>query len=174
MKYYTLIMGVYGTGKTSLIGILNSLTNTFGEIFYSDKIKLIEECLEKEICFTQETTLSGHWILKTVKRAVEKGYYVRLYYVVLNSSEESVERIKNRVQKGGHNIPDSDVQRKFDKRFEDLCVVLPYCNEATFYDNENGFVAVAEYKNGEILPIGHTNPAWLEELLNFYSSINET
>ena len=60
MKYYTLIMGVYGTGKTSLIGILNSLTNTFGDIFYSDKIELIEECLEKEICFTQETTLSGH------------------------------------------------------------------------------------------------------------------
>ena len=101
-------------------------------------------------------------------------YYTRLYYVGLNSSEESGERIKNRVQKGGHNIPDSAVQRKFDKRFEDLCVVLPYCNEATFYDNENGFVAVAEYKNGEILPIGHSNPAWLEELLNFYSSINET
>jgi len=36
MKYYTLTMGVNGTGKTSLIGVLKSLTNTFGEIFYSD------------------------------------------------------------------------------------------------------------------------------------------
>ena len=188
MKTYTIVAGVNGAGKSSLTGVLKAEINNLGKIVDVDKIiaknsgdillgdkksiELIEECLCKGVCFTQETTLSGHRILKTVKRAVDSGYYVRLYYVGLNTSEESMERIKNRVKKGGHNIPDSDVKRRFDKRFEDLCSVLPYCNEATFYDNENGFVAVAEYKNGEILPIGHTQPVWLEELLNFYSSIN--
>ena len=189
MKTYTIVAGVNGAGKSSLTGVLKAEINNLGKIVDVDKIiaknsgdillggkksiELIEECLNKGVCFTQETTLSGHRILKTVKRAVDSGYYVRLYYVGLNTSEESMARIKNRVKKGGHNIPDSDVKRRFDKRFEDLCSILPYCNEATFYDNENGFVAVAEYKNGEILPIGHTKPVWLEELLNFYSSINE-
>ena len=43
--------------------------------------------------------------------------------------------------------------------------MLPYVNEAVFFDNENGFVEVAEYRNGELLPKGNYRPAWLEELL---------
>ena len=43
--------------------------------------------------------------------------------------------------------------------------ILPYCDEARFFDNDNGFVLVAEYRNGEILPIGSKRPAWLVELM---------
>ena len=130
-------------------------------------IELIDDCLKKEICFAQETTLSEHRVCNTVKKAIEKGYYIRLYYVGLNTVEESILRIENRVKKGGHNIPDADVIRRFDKRFEDLTTILPYCDEATFYDNENGFVAVAEYINGEIMQIGSARPQWLKELMEW-------
>ena len=181
MKTYTIVAGVNGAGKSSLTGVLRTEMTNLGKIVDVDKmivkcggnvieggkksIELIDACLEKEICFTQETTLSGHRILNTVKKAIEKGYYIRLYYVGLNSVEESLVRIENRVKKGGHNIPDSDVIRRFNKRFEDLVAILQYCDEATFYDNENGFVAVAEYKNGEILQIGNLQPQWLKELM---------
>lgn len=183
MKTYTIVAGVNGAGKSSLTGVLRTEMTNLGKIVDVDKmivrcggnvieggkksIELIDECLEKEICFTQETTLSGHRILNTVKKAIEKGYYIRLYYVGLNSVEESLARIENRVKKGGHNIPDSDVKRRFNKRFEDLVTILQYCDEATFYDNENGFVAVAEYKNGEILQIGNLQPQWLKELMEY-------
>ena len=60
---------------------------------------MIEECLEKEICFTQETTLSGNKTLDTVKRAIAKDYYIRLYYVGLDTVDESLLRIANRVKK---------------------------------------------------------------------------
>lgn len=181
MKTYTIVAGVNGAGKSSLTGVLRTEMTNLGKIVDVDKIiakcggnvieggkksiELIEDCLEKEVCFTQETTLSGHRVLNTVKRAIEKGYYVRLYYVGLNTVEESLVRIENRVKKGGHNIPDADVLRRFGKRFEDLMAVLQYCDEATFYDNENGFVAVAEYRNGDILQIGNIKPKWLEELM---------
>ena len=180
MKTYTIIAGVNGAGKSSLTGVLRTEITNLGKIIDVDKlimkcngnmleggkqaVELISDCLEKEICFTQETTLSGRSVLSTVKRAIEKGYYIRLYYVGLNTVEESLRRIENRVKKGGHHIPDNDVQRRFAKRFEDLVTVLQYCDEATFYDNENGFVAVAEYKNGEVLQIGSLRPKWLEEL----------
>lgn len=167
MKTYTIVAGVNGAGKSSLIGVLRKEITSLGEIVES--IEMIDDCLEKEICFTQETTLSGHRILATIKKAIEKGYYIRLYYVGLNTVEESLARIENRVKKGGHNIPDTDVKRRFNKRFEDLIAVLQYCDEATFYDNENGFVAVAEYKNGEILQIGSSRPKWLEELMEYMS-----
>jgi predicted ABC-type ATPase len=183
VKIYTIIAGVNGAGKSSLAGVLRTEMRNLGKIIDVDKIiakcngnmyeggkksvELINDCLAKEICFTQETTLSGHSLLKNVKVAIEKGYYIRLYYVGLNTVEESIARIENRVRKGGHDIPSSDVMRRFENRFENLCKVLPYCDEATFYDNENGFVAVAEYKNGEMLQIGSQSPAWLNELKNY-------
>lgn len=83
----------------------------------------------------------------------------------LDTVEESLLRIENRVKKGGHNIDTEAVEKRFDKRFDDLLAVLPYCNEATFYDNDNGFVAVAKYKNGELQPICSKSPQWLTELI---------
>ena len=128
-------------------------------------VEIIDDCLEKEICFTQETTLSGKKTLSTIKRAIEKDYYIRLYYVGLDTMEESLLRIENRVKKGGHNINTETVANCFEKRFEDLLLILPYCNEATFYDNDNGFVTVAKYKNGELQTIGQKSPDWLCELI---------
>ena len=66
--------------------------------------------------------------------------------------EESLGRIRNRVAKGGHDIPREDVERRFQSRFADVLRVLPYCDEARFFDNDNGFVEVAEYRNGELIP----------------------
>lgn len=181
MKTYTIVAGVNGCGKSSLTGVLRTEIDNLGKIIDVDKITvscngnaleggkkavaLIDDCLEKEICFTQETTLSGRKTLDTIKRAIAKDYYVRLYYVGLDTVEESVLRIANRVKKGGHNIETEAVSRRFGKRFEDLLAVLPYCNEATFYDNDNGFITVAKYKNGELQTIGQDTPKWLLELL---------
>lgn len=174
MKTYTIVAGVNGCGKSSLTGVLRTEIDNLGKIidFSSNTleggrqaVEIIEDCLDKEICFTQETTLSGKKTLNTIKRAIEKDYYIRLYYVGLDTLQESLQRIENRVKKGGHNIDTDAVQKRFDKRFDDLITILPYCNEATFYDNDNGFVTVAKYKNGEIQPFGHTQPKWFEELL---------
>ena len=181
MKTYTIIAGVNGCGKSSLIGVLRTEIDNLGKIIDVDKItaecggnmiegakiavSIIDDCLKKEICFTQETTLSGKKTLNTIKTAIEKDYYIRLYYVGLDTKEESLLRIANRVKKGGHNIDTDAVSKRFDKRFDDLLDVLPYCNEATFYDNDNGFVTVAKYKNGEMQFIGHKKPLWLQELI---------
>ncbi len=183
MKIYTIIGGVNGVGKSSLSGVLSAINSDLGLIIDTDKITAenggdrikggkiavnrINDCLNKGINFTQETTLSGVRILKTINEAREKGYFIRLYYVGVSSSEESVKRIKNRVEKGGHDIPPADVERRYNKRFEDLSKVLPYCNEVRFYDNENGFTEKAEYKNGSLILKGGNTPLWLTELSQY-------
>ncbi len=180
MKIYTIIGGVNGAGKSSLTGALKAERNDLGVIIDVDKmtaerggnaieggkaaILKIEECLSRRVCFTQETTLSGRKTEQTIKRARDIGYYIRLYYVGLNSAEESITRIKNRVAKGGHDIADKDVIRRFESRYNSLLRVLPYCDEVVFFDNENGFREVAEYRNGEIIQKGDYCPAWLESL----------
>ena len=115
MKTYTIVAGVNSCGKSSLTGVLRTEINNLGRIIDVDKITaacggnllegdqkalaLIDECLEKGICFTQETTLSGRKTLDTIQRAIAKDYAIRLYYVGLNTMEESIQRIENRVKK---------------------------------------------------------------------------
>ncbi len=180
MKLYTIIGGVNGAGKSSLTGALKAERNDLGTIVDVDKlagriegsnvdagrlaIQRIDECMERGVSFTQETTLSGIRTEKMVQRAKQYGYTIRLYYVGLNTVEESLKRIENRVSKGGHDIPQKDVLRRFSGRFDALVKILPYCDKVTLFDNENGFVEVAEYRNGELIPLGSYYPAWLEEL----------
>ena len=57
--------------------------------------------------------------------------------------------------------------RRFEGRWEAVAKVLPYCDEAEFYDNDNGFVLVAEYQNGELRTIGSLRPQWLAELMAY-------
>lgn len=185
MKVFTIIGGVNGVGKSSLSGVLSSENTELGIIVDADKftakcggdrikggkaaIATINDCLDRQINFTQETTLSGVKTLKTIKRARDLNYYIRLYYVGISSANESIKRIRNRVDKGGHNIPDDDVKRRYLKRFDDLAKVLPYCNEVRFYDNENGFIEKAEYKNGKLTIKGDDTPAWIVDLRDYLS-----
>lgn len=180
MRIYTIIGGVNGAGKSSLSGVLSAENTDLGIIIDADKItaeiggdrikggkiavERIESCLEKGVNFTQETTLSGVRTLKTIRKVRELNYFIRLYYVGVSSSAESISRIKNRVSKGGHDIPSKDVERRYSRRFEDLAKVLPYCDEAVFFDNENGFAEKAEYKNGLLITKGGKIPEWINEL----------
>jgi len=188
MPIYTIVAGVNGVGKSSLTGVLKAERNDLGYVIDVDKIafngglspvdagktaiRKINEFLAKNISFGQETTLSGIRVEKTVKEAKEKGYTVRMFYICLNSCDESVKRISNRVKKGGHNIQDGDVRRRYSKRFTDLAKILPFCDEVHLFDNENGFVAVGEYKNGEIICKGDSRPEWLSELITYLSPHN--
>lgn len=183
MKIYTIVGGVNGVGKSSFTGVLKSRTTDLGVIVDVDKItaqmggkaleggkraiRIMEDCIRDGVSFTQETTLSGHRPKAAAKRAKEAGYYIRLYYVGLDTAEESKRRIANRVARGGHDIGEADVERRFAGRWEALRAVLPFCDEAAFYDNDNGFVEVAAYRNGELILEGERRPRWIAELAEY-------
>lgn len=183
MKLYTIVGGVNGVGKSSFTGVLKSRTTDLGVIVDVDKItaqigrgaieggkaaiRIMEDCIEKGASFTQETTLSGYRVKNTAQRVKEAGYYVRLYYVGLDTVKESKERIANRVARGGHNINTEDIERRFSGRWEAVRGILPYCDEAAFYDNDNGFTQVATYRNGELILEGEYRPRWIVELAEY-------
>lgn len=132
MKIYTIIGGVNGCGKSSLTGSIKAERTDLGIIVDPDKItaelggdeyeggkvavEKLQRALADGVSFTQETTLSGGYARKLARRAKEAGYYIRLYYVGLDSLQESLQRIENRVRKGGHDIPRRDVEARFARR----------------------------------------------------------
>jgi predicted ABC-type ATPase len=180
MKTLTLIAGVNGVGKSSFTGVLKSERSDLGFVIDADKmtaefdgnvykagkaaVTKVNELLAHGESFTQETTLSGHFIKKVAKRAKNDGYIIRLFYIGLNECGECKKRIKNRVEKGGHDIADADVERRFGKRYKDLLDIMQYCDHAVFFDNENGFIELGEYKNNKLIVKSDYLPKWFREL----------
>ena len=180
MKTYIIIGGVNGVGKSSFTGVLKERTADLGVIIDVDRptaelggnplaggkaaLTMIRDCIDRNISFTQETTLSGYKTKATAQEVKELGYHVRMFYIGLDTLSESLQRIDDRVKRGGHNTPKDDVERRFSSRWEAVAKVLHYCDEAEFYDNDNGFVKVAEYRNGEFRTVGTHFPNWIMDL----------
>ena len=95
----------------------------------------------------------------------------------MDTVDECLRRIENRVAKGGHYISRDEILRRFNNRFSSLLRVLPHCDDAIFFDNHNGFVKVAEYTKEEIHAL--EKPMWICELIKMmeeqlhYTSISE-
>ena len=185
MKEYILIAGVNGTGKTSFRGVLEGQGVPLGHIIDPDLIakqnsfnelaagkqalREIQNCLKNGETITQETTLSSHQVRKSIIKAKEQGYRIVMYYIGLNTKYESIYRIANRVRKGGHDIPPDDVVRRFEHRFEALDKIVPLCDKVVFYDNENGFVKVAELIEGSFRFTNGYRPDWIAEYSTHFS-----
>ena len=73
----------------------------------------IEELLERDESFSIETTLATKSYINLVRRAQAQGYNVRVLFFWLNSPELALQRVAERVEKGGHNIPADVIRRRY-------------------------------------------------------------
>lgn len=86
--------------------------------------------------FAFETTLSGRGYLHHIRQWQSAGYRVKLIFLQLNSAEQAIARVAQRVRQGGHNIPEATIRRRFTagrKNFEQL--YAPLVDAWALYDN---------------------------------------
>ncbi|GAB2800398.1 zeta toxin family protein [Rhabdobacter roseus] len=124
-------------------------------------LQRIDFLLNIKANFAFETTLSTRSYVNTIKRAKENGYEVTLLYFWLNSQELAIERVKERVKEGGHNIPEQVIRRRYHKGIKNLLdLFIPIVDNWMIIDNsENPFIAVAEGQQGENMVI-HDKNIW--------------
>ncbi len=110
-----------------------------------------------------------------VREAKKHRYFVKMYYIGLDSVDECIRRTKNNLSSNG--LSEQSIRFNFEARIECLFAVLPYCDEVDFYDNLNGFRKVAELRNRDILPTGELFPDWFNKIhqhfLKFHDLIYE-
>lgn len=94
-----------------------------------------EEHLEKmqEFCF--ETVLSTERNLKLLKRAREKGYFIRCYYILTADPMINVWRVKARVESGGHDVPEEKIVTRYDRALAIVKDLVKICDICHIYDN---------------------------------------
>jgi predicted ABC-type ATPase len=73
----------------------------------------IKELLSRNESFSIETTLATRSYFRLIEKAHQQGYEVTLLYFWLKSPEQAMERVAERVSKGGHNIPQDIIVRRY-------------------------------------------------------------
>lgn len=102
-----------------------------------------------------ESTLSGRSVQQYLKLARDAQYWIRLVFVFLETADTCVERVKERVKKGGHDVPELDIRRRFRRSKENFWKI--YRNQVDewhlFYNSSLAFwqVATASTEGYEVL-----------------------
>ena len=115
----------------------------------------IRYLLKQNSDFAVETTLATRTLLKTVRMAQNAGYSVTLLYFWLNSPELAIERVKARVENGGHNIPEETIRRRYNVGIDYFFHhYAPVCERWILADNsQTPFRVIAEGSKSDVLNI---------------------
>ena len=106
----------------------------------------IEYLLERREDFSIETTLATRSLMGIINTSKEAGYTVTILYFWLNSPELAIQRVRNRVLAGGHNIPENVVRRRYYMGLKYFFeTYIPLCDRWILADNSTSpFKVVAE------------------------------
>jgi predicted ABC-type ATPase len=152
------LAGVNGAGKSSIVGA--TIRDKGGDYYNPDEAarqiraanpglgqteanaaawgqgrKLLERAIEQGLDFTFETTLGGNTMPELLVEAATRGVEVYIFYVGLDSAEAHIERVRQRVRAGGHDIPEADIRRRYRHSLINLVKLLPALTELRVYDN---------------------------------------
>lgn len=83
-------------------------------------LKEIKRYIHRREDFAFETTLAGKTYLKLIRQLLADGWRVDLYYLWLPSIEMSIERVAERVEHGGHDIPRESIIRRYPRSIANL------------------------------------------------------
>ena len=102
-------------------------------------LERIEKLLKAKSTFAIETTLATRSYHKLVEKAHDAGYEVSLVFIFLASADLAVERVRLRVESGGHNIPVDVIIRRYSLGLENLSkIYIPIVDHWMLIDNSMG------------------------------------
>src|SRR5579863_7132246 len=170
------LIGANGSGKSTLRNYLNLTdiqTNIDPDVLnriYKSRYPnayLIESAKQALIMYKQgitsgvniciESTLAGHGTTERIIQAKKHGYFTIAYFVGLNDVELNLERIRQRVAEGGHNIPDASVRRRYTESINNAVNLKDYFDELYIIDNSQDSYSLQISKHGQKITQHLTN-----------------
>lgn len=185
-KIFTIFAGVNGAGKSTLFVTDNS--DNLGVRLNTDEIvrksgkdwrdvqaqidagkrllALQQDCFDKGLSCNRETTLCGNNILKSVVQAKELGYSVHLRYVGVSSAEIAKERVKKRINLGGHGVSENTIEHRYGTSIENFLKIYKYCDKINIYDNSGDALVLVAYSLNGVIVKTKTDIEWVNELIS--------
>ena len=176
------IGGANGSGKTTVARLLMPSFSENFEYVNADEIasglspfnpesvairagRLMLERLkilwESGVDFAFETTLAARTFVPFLRNCQTTGYTINLIYFWLRTPELARQRVRRRVESGGHNIPDEIIRRRYERGRRNLIdLYLPLCNRWIIYDNSSSSPIVIAASLNNQQPIIYQSQSW--------------
>ena len=120
--------------------------NSYSVAIVADFFK--EQYLKHRISFSFETVFSHPAKIDILRRAQAAGFKTYMYFVATENPVINVNRIKERVALGGHDVPEEKTRSRYLRCMEQVRYALPYLNRAYFFDNSTQqSLYLAEYES---------------------------
>ncbi|PWV49081.1 zeta toxin family protein [Chitinophaga sp. S165] len=150
------------TGSEALWSYIDS------NIFMAEKLDAIHHGSD----YAFETNFSSSDRMSSARQFKEKGYEVHLIFMGLNSIEESIQRVEQRVQLGGHKVAEPSIRYNYEHGYKNLYKYFREFDSVSLYDNSIPNIAAPQVPE-EILYITggelHLNmkkyPDWVSPLM---------
>ena len=141
-------------------------------------INQINNYLNNNQSFGAETTLSGNNYLKIMDKAKKIGFEVSLIYIGVDDVIININRVQLRVIRGGHNVPASDVRRRYERSMDNLYKSVEIADNAKIYDNSAQAEpqSILALVNNQIVQYSQKIPQWVTQSVPqelFYSYSNK-
>lgn len=105
-----------------------------GKILLSE----IKGLISQKKSFAFETTLAGRTYVPFITDARKVGYKIHIFYLWVPSPALAKERVKFRVERGGHNIPTNDIVRRFKRSLNNFFeLYMPIVESWYLFDNSS-------------------------------------
>lgn len=120
--------------------------NSYSVAIAADFFK--EQYLKHRISFSFETVFSHPAKIDILRRAQAAGFKTYMYFIATENPVINVNRIRERVALGGHDVPEEKTRSRYLRCMEQVRYALPYLNRAYFFDNSTEqSLYLAEYES---------------------------
>lgn len=96
---------------------------------------MLERAISEKKDFAFETTLGANTLTELLIQAAEAGFEIHVWYAGLASPEQHIARVRARVKRGGHDIPEQDIRRRFEHSRLNLIRLMPHLTSLRIFDN---------------------------------------
>lgn len=118
-----------------------------------------------------ETVLSTEKYRTLVVAAKAHGFEVRLIYILLNSAELGIERVRLRVAKGGHDVSTVKIRERRERSLRQLPWFLANCDLAWIFDNSGARPAQIANKVGNTITVDPTALPEIRDAIRLVKSV---
>jgi len=143
----------------------NSETNSYEASIAVDFIRNLLLTNGKKLSF--ETVMSHHSKIDIINQANANSYKTYLYFVSTNSVDINIDRVKQRVKLGGHNVPEEKIKERYYKSLELLKPAVKSSFKSFIFDNSKKEIElILEVENGmKVTNSSNYIPKWVDEYL---------